>query len=78
MPAGSSGAVPPTPNGLIWGVVGPAVDPWFDTAAGVVGIPDRAGAGVTAPAGSGSPACAVVLAPGFGGVGTDGSLGTLP
>jgi len=70
--------VPRTSIGLIGAVVGPAVDPWLEAAVGVVGTPDRAGAGAAAPAGSGLPGCVFEFAPGFGGTGTDGSLGTLP
>jgi len=70
--------VPRTPSGLIGAIVGPALDPWLETAVGVVGVPDRAGAGAAAPAGSGFPGCGFEFAPGFGGTGTDGSLGTLP
>jgi hypothetical protein len=45
--------VPRTPSGLIGGFVSSAVDACFDKVFGVVGKPDRNGAGVAAPAGSG-------------------------
>ena len=70
--------VPRVPSDLIGGFVGSAVDPWLETAVGVVGPLDRAIAGVAAPAGSGLPGCVFEFAPGFGGIGTDGGLGTLP
>ena len=70
--------VPRNPSDLIGGFVSSAVDGCLDTVFSVVGIPDRAGAGVADPAGSGLPGCVFEFASGFGGIGTDGSLGTLP
>ena len=70
--------VPRCPSGLIGGFVSSDVDACLDTVFSVVGVPDRAGAGAAAPAGSGLPGCVFEFAPDFGGTGTDGSLGTLP
>ena len=67
-----------TPSDVIGGFVSSAVDACFDTVFGVVGTPDRAGAGVVAKAGSGLPGGVFEFAPGFGGTGSDGWLGTLP
>ena len=70
--------VPRTPSDLIGGFVSSALDGCLDTVFGVVGKPDRAGAGAAATAGSGLPSWVFEFGPGFCGTGTDGSLGTLP
>ena len=71
--------VPRVPSCLIGLTVGPATGLVFAAAVMTAGEPARPRPeAFAAPAGSGLPGGVFEFAPGFGGTGTDGSLGTLP